>query len=580
MKGHGRPVVGLRVDVDTRRGLEAGVPRLAALFERLGLRASFFVTMGPDRTGLALRRAWRPGFLAKAWRSRAWRLYGLRTLLRGTLLPALPVGAGFPERLRALASAGHEVAPHGFDHVTWQDRVHRMSTARVRADLRAAAEAYTAALGRPPAASAAPGWRTAPLALVIQDEFGYRYASDVRGEAPFRPMVDGRVLATAQVPTTVPTLDELLGRAPDPAEAVEAALRPGLNVLTLHAEVEGGPWLGWAEALLGRLERRGVVMGPVGEVAAPWLADPSALPVRPIRRGRVPGRSGWLTVMASAWLGALLLASGCSGPLTARRSPPAAPEVAAAVPAEPRPSAVELAGQLARLSAELGELENALARVAATLRGQEERLAAIERRLEALGTRLATPDRPAPGLAPVPPAARAAPPQGPAPSPTAPAPTPASMAGPSPTGPEPAPGSAPAPSETLPRPPARGADELLAAATARRQGGDRDGARLLLYELIAEHPDHPLRARAQLVVADLYWEERDYRAALGELESLLAAAPRGPHAADALLKIGLCRRALGDEGGARRAWERVVSEHPGSEAARQARRLLRGPHGG
>ena len=71
--------VALRVDVDTRRGLEEGVPRLLELFRRTGTRASFFVTMGPDRSGLALRRAFRPGFLLKMWRTNALRLYGVRT---------------------------------------------------------------------------------------------------------------------------------------------------------------------------------------------------------------------------------------------------------------------------------------------------------------------------------------------------------------------------------------------------------------------------------------------------------------------------------------------------------------------
>ena len=41
----------LRVDVDTRRGLSDGVPRLLELFRRLDVTASFFVTMGPDRSG-------------------------------------------------------------------------------------------------------------------------------------------------------------------------------------------------------------------------------------------------------------------------------------------------------------------------------------------------------------------------------------------------------------------------------------------------------------------------------------------------------------------------------------------------
>jgi len=85
--------VALRVDVDTRRGLAEGVPRLLEFFRRAGIRASFFVTMGPDRSGLAIRRALQPSFLFKMWRTNPLKLYGLRTLLSGTLLPALPVGA-------------------------------------------------------------------------------------------------------------------------------------------------------------------------------------------------------------------------------------------------------------------------------------------------------------------------------------------------------------------------------------------------------------------------------------------------------------------------------------------------------
>src|SRR3989442_8358858 len=88
----GQATVALRVDVDTRRGLEEGVPRLLELFRRSTLRASFFVTMGPDRSGVAIRRALRPRVLLTMWRTNPFRLYGLRTLLSGTLLPAPPVG--------------------------------------------------------------------------------------------------------------------------------------------------------------------------------------------------------------------------------------------------------------------------------------------------------------------------------------------------------------------------------------------------------------------------------------------------------------------------------------------------------
>ncbi|OLD30914.1 MAG: hypothetical protein AUG01_10995 [Candidatus Rokubacteria bacterium 13_1_20CM_2_69_58] len=292
--------VALRVDVDTRRGLEEGVPRLLELFRRSTLRASFFVTMGPDRSGVAIRRALRPGFLLKMWRTNPFRLYGLRTLLSGTLLPAPPVGAGAPALLRQIADAGHEVALHGWDHVGWQDRIDRLAPSAIRADLTSAARAFVAIFGQAPRASAAPGWRTSPEALVIQEDWGLRYASDTRGDAPFRPWAAGGSLKTIQVPTTLPTMDELLGRVRDLPGALVGALRPGGNVFTLHAEVEGGPLRPALERFVEGARRAGAALTRLDEVAAAALADGDDLPIAPVIRGRVDGRSGWISAPGPA----------------------------------------------------------------------------------------------------------------------------------------------------------------------------------------------------------------------------------------------------------------------------------------
>src|SRR5438046_1263163 len=125
-----------------------------------------------------------------------------------------------------IVDEGHEVAPHGWDHVGWQDRIHRLAPSAIRDDLTRAARAFEAIFGQAPHASAAPGWRTSPDALVIQEEFGLRYASDTRGEAPFRPWVAGGPLEAVQVPTSMPTMDELLGRVRDlPGALVHAPRR-------------------------------------------------------------------------------------------------------------------------------------------------------------------------------------------------------------------------------------------------------------------------------------------------------------------------------------------------------------------
>ena len=274
------------------------MPRLLALFRRLDVVASFFVTMGPDRSGLAIRRAWRPSFLMKMLRTNPLRLYGLRTLLSGTLFPAQLVGANARTLLRDIAASGHEVAPHGWDHVTWQDRIDRLLADALRADFTAAARAFEAAMGSPPSASAAPGWRTNTAALVVQEELGLRYASDVRGRVAFRPRVDGGPLKTVQIPTTMPTMDELLGRTGNIAGALSAALGDGLNLFTLHAEVEGGPLLEPFSAWLEGVRRHGRSVVRVRDVADTVLAGPVS--EGDVTRGHVAGRSGWVAVAGEA----------------------------------------------------------------------------------------------------------------------------------------------------------------------------------------------------------------------------------------------------------------------------------------
>lgn len=296
--------LGLRVDVDTHEGLKFGVPRLLEILAQHEMHGSFFFSMGPDRAGAALFNLLRPGFFAKMRRTRAARVYGLRTILSGTLLPARPIGTAFPELIRRSLAQGQEAGVHAWDHRLWQDHLLDLSPARIASELDRARAAFRAATGAWPLCFAAPAWLANATSLLHQERFELDYASDCRGHEPFLPQVGTQRLRTPQVPTTLPTLDEALGATHADAAAFfatigERAMRQRWPVLTIHAELEGGPHAAAFATFLSALRSRGARCITLSTLLAERCAA-GPLPVAELRLAPIAGRHGQL---ATQWAG-------------------------------------------------------------------------------------------------------------------------------------------------------------------------------------------------------------------------------------------------------------------------------------
>jgi peptidoglycan/xylan/chitin deacetylase (PgdA/CDA1 family) len=295
----------LKVDVDTLDGTRSGVPRLLRLLEHHGVRATFLFSLGPDHTGRALRRIFRPGFFRKVRRTSVVSHYGWRTLLYGTLLPGPDIGRLTADVMRSVAAAGHEVGVHCFDHVLWQDHVATADPTWTRRQIDLACARFGEIFGRPPAVHGAAGWQMNPAAYRAEADVGFRYASDARGRCPYWPVIDGSLAGCLQLPTTLPTLDELIGRddlpRSTPVETLAAATEGGNttgHVFTLHAEIEGGLLRAEFEALLSTWRAQGYELGPL---EGSYLAlDPMKAPGCIAASGTVPGRSGWLAIQGDA----------------------------------------------------------------------------------------------------------------------------------------------------------------------------------------------------------------------------------------------------------------------------------------
>ncbi len=287
----------LKVDVDTDRGTRIGVPNLVADLKAVGAPACFLFSLGPDQTGRAIRRVFRPGFFQKVSRTSVVQIYGLRTLLNGTLLPAPHVGRRNAATLRAVRDAGFEVGIHCFNHYRWQDYVHSMPIEGVRAEFIAARAEFRRIFGMDARTAGAPGWQSNARSRQVYEEANLLYASDTRDGSPFFPRIHGKVFETLEIPSTLPTFDELMGRPEYPDTQIVphflSQLRADqVNVFTLHAEIEGMGRRGLFQELLRQCRRAGVEFIRLDDFAREILADRTAIPVRDQIMAAIDGRSG------------------------------------------------------------------------------------------------------------------------------------------------------------------------------------------------------------------------------------------------------------------------------------------------
>ncbi|HWA87041.1 MAG TPA: 4-deoxy-4-formamido-L-arabinose-phosphoundecaprenol deformylase [Opitutus sp.] len=291
----------LKVDVDTDRGTREGVPNLVADFREFEVPACFLFSLGPDQTGRAITRVFRPGFFKKVSRTSVVQLYGVRTLLNGTLLPAPHIGRRNTAAMRAVRDAGFECGIHCYNHYRWQDYVQKMSLEDVRTEFIAARAEFLRIFGFEARTAGAAGWQSNARSREVYDEAELLYSSDTRGRAPFFPRIGGRVFRTLEIPSTLPTFDELLGRPEFPDDHIVdhylSLLRDDApNVFTLHAEIEGMGRRALFRELLDAAKKIGIEFVRLDELAKELLANRAAIPAAEQALAEIDGRSGLVAV--------------------------------------------------------------------------------------------------------------------------------------------------------------------------------------------------------------------------------------------------------------------------------------------
>lgn len=263
----------LKIDVRTLRGTREGVPRIIDVLQRHGAGATFYFTLGPDR---------------------------------GKLLPGTSIGRRARELMRHVHAAGFETGLHGYDSARWPHRIVDASAIWVETEMQRGVDAYAEVFGEAPRTHAAAGWRMTAHALRLTQRLGFDYASDGRGRSPHLPVWNAELIRCPQFPTTLPTLDELVGRDDITVANVAAHLlqqtsqRTADQVFTLAAEREGGRLAVAFEQLVVGWNAQGYRLVRLRDLYE--AIEPLALPRCETGWGSVPGCRHKLLVQQDVFL--------------------------------------------------------------------------------------------------------------------------------------------------------------------------------------------------------------------------------------------------------------------------------------
>ena len=296
------PTLAIKVDVDTNIGLKENVPSLIKVFSKFSIRASFFIAMGPDNSGKALKRIFRKEFFKMTLRTRRIKRFPLKTLSCGFIVKAPLIAPGNKEILRLIKKEGHECGIHGYDHVKWHEELSVMNEEEIRNELSKAVNIYSDILNEKPLSSASPGWRATKRSLKTEDRLNLNYHSDTRGETPFFIKFSDNLIETLEIPTTLPTFDEIYGfdgikEKEMPSFYLNKISASSFSVMTVHPELEGvEPGNSIFIELLSRLKENGIQVISLGEASDLFTKRKNDIPHCSIEERMIRGRSSKVAV--------------------------------------------------------------------------------------------------------------------------------------------------------------------------------------------------------------------------------------------------------------------------------------------
>ncbi|MGZ4863392.1 MAG: polysaccharide deacetylase family protein [Halobacteriota archaeon] len=272
----------LRIDVDSTRDI-ALLPQLLDLLLRLDIKATFFITTGPDRLALNLfKYVADPRNSLRFIKSKPLR-YGSHSL--NGLLRKMPVEAMCPEVLLRAQKEGHEIGLHGYDHYAWIRNLRNMDEIQIKELISRGLAALQVAAEADIRAFASPGFTVTNAMIRAIDALGLDYSSDFKIDtpmAPFYPQAEPKNDSVLQMPVSMDSIGELFMAGYSEVQ-IKAKMRKNRDVwhekmvpfvIYAHPAHEVGCYIDlFSSVLRDLLEDSRFIFLTLAQIAQQWKVD-------------------------------------------------------------------------------------------------------------------------------------------------------------------------------------------------------------------------------------------------------------------------------------------------------------------
>jgi undecaprenyl phosphate-alpha-L-ara4FN deformylase len=200
----------IRIDVDSARDV-ALLPELLDVLKHLEIKATFFITTGPDRLALnVFKYIADPRKCLRFIKGKPLR-YGSHSL--NGIVRKKTVEAVCPEAIQRAHKEGHELGLHGYDHYAWMNTLQNMDEITIKELISRGLETLQAAANAEIRSFASPGFTVTNALLQAIDAINFDYSSDFKGNgptSPFYPKIGAKRSRVLQVPVSMDSIGELV----------------------------------------------------------------------------------------------------------------------------------------------------------------------------------------------------------------------------------------------------------------------------------------------------------------------------------------------------------------------------------